>query len=123
MFYDAISPRLFPQGPLSLFLVPFFSPLYAASPTVNPMPWLSRELQWLPAPMLNALLQTELKFFHLVLILKGRALQWAEFIWNQGSPFTKLLDLCISHFHEVFGRPIGDITVSEICITDDNRMY
>uniref|UniRef100_A0A673GIZ2 DUF4939 domain-containing protein n=1 Tax=Sinocyclocheilus rhinocerous TaxID=307959 RepID=A0A673GIZ2_9TELE len=39
-------------------------------------------------------------------LLSGRALQWAEVLWNSRSPLVRSYDTFVDHFHEVFGKSL-----------------
>ncbi|KAL0149815.1 hypothetical protein M9458_054863 [Cirrhinus mrigala] len=71
------------------------APVYTASPVVNPAPYSGS------AEECNGFL------------LQCRALQWAESLWQQNGSVTHSLDTFIAHFRDVFGRPVGDSSVSE----------
>lgn len=49
----------------------------------------------------------------IISLLMGRVLQWVETIWTQAGTVTQSLDNFINHFHEVFGKPVGDTSVGE----------
>ncbi|ROL45085.1 Retrotransposon-derived protein PEG10 [Anabarilius grahami] len=45
--------------------------------------------------------------------LQGKALQWADSIWSQNSPVTQSYSTFVSHFREVFGKPVSDSSIGE----------
>ncbi|ROL45710.1 Retrotransposon-derived protein PEG10 [Anabarilius grahami] len=75
-----------------------------------------------PAPYSGFLLQCELvlemqphlypsdtsKIAFLISQLSGKALKWADSIWSQHGAVTQSYFAFISHFREVFGKPITD---------------
>uniref|UniRef100_A0A671QUG4 DUF4939 domain-containing protein n=1 Tax=Sinocyclocheilus anshuiensis TaxID=1608454 RepID=A0A671QUG4_9TELE len=44
------------------------------------------------------------KVSFIISLLSGRALQWAEALWNAQSPWIHSLDGFVKHFREVFGQ-------------------
>ncbi|ROL47934.1 Retrotransposon-derived protein PEG10 [Anabarilius grahami] len=53
------------------------------------------------------------KIGYIFTLLKGRALHWAQTIWNQGGVVTQTIDNFTTHFREVFGIPDSDSSVGE----------
>uniref|UniRef100_A0A8C1MXH1 DUF4939 domain-containing protein n=2 Tax=Cyprinus carpio TaxID=7962 RepID=A0A8C1MXH1_CYPCA len=49
----------------------------------------------------------------IISLLSGRALQWAETLWNSESPWIHLLDSFVKHFQEVFSQSTTEITVHD----------
>ncbi|ROL50210.1 Retrotransposon-derived protein PEG10 [Anabarilius grahami] len=45
--------------------------------------------------------------------LQGKALQWADSIWSQNSPVIQSYSTFVSHFREVFGKPVSDSSIGE----------
>lgn len=45
--------------------------------------------------------------------LQGKALRWAETIWDQGGTVTQTAQSFIQHFKEVFGKPPYDSSISD----------
>ncbi len=97
-------------------------PIYSASPMVNPVPYsgLADDCNgFLPQCSLALEMQphrfpTErAKMSFILSLLTGRALQWAESLWKQNGTATQSLNAFTNHFREVFGRPVGDASVSE----------
>lgn len=58
-------------------------------------------------------LTERLKISFIISHLSGRALQWAETICYQAGPATMSLQNFVTYFKVVFGRPVGDLSVSE----------
>lgn len=54
------------------------------------------------------------KITYIILLLSGRAFQWAKSIWEQGQTVTCMLDAFISHLREVFGQAENSIMISYI---------
>ncbi len=48
-----------------------------------------------------------------IMSLSGRALQWAESIWNSRSPAVRSLNTFVDHFREVFGTSTSAISVHD----------
>ena len=46
-------------------------------------------------------------------LLSGRALQWAQSLWNSNSRLVTSLSAFIQHFKEVFGQVAADLTVHD----------
>ncbi len=46
-------------------------------------------------------------------LLSGRALQWAESLWNSHSPLVRSLDAFMDHFRVVFGKSTSAISVHD----------
>uniref|UniRef100_A0A673LNI8 DUF4939 domain-containing protein n=1 Tax=Sinocyclocheilus rhinocerous TaxID=307959 RepID=A0A673LNI8_9TELE len=53
------------------------------------------------------------KVSFIISLLSGRALQWAEALWNSQSPWVHSLDGFVKHFREVFGQSTTEVTVQE----------
>uniref|UniRef100_A0A671RMN4 DUF4939 domain-containing protein n=1 Tax=Sinocyclocheilus anshuiensis TaxID=1608454 RepID=A0A671RMN4_9TELE len=53
------------------------------------------------------------KVSFIISLLSGRALQWAEALWNSQSPWIHSLDGFVKHFREVFGQSTTEVTVGE----------
>ncbi|KAL2086105.1 hypothetical protein ACEWY4_017164 [Coilia grayii] len=53
------------------------------------------------------------KVAYIISRLDGRALQWAESVWQQAGPATQSVEAFIKHFKEVFQAPAGDSSVQE----------
>lgn len=53
------------------------------------------------------------KITFIISLLTGRALQWAETIWTQAGTVTQSLIDFIVHFHKVFGKPVGVLSVGQ----------
>ncbi|ROI37159.1 NACHT, LRR and PYD domains-containing protein 3 [Anabarilius grahami] len=53
------------------------------------------------------------KIAFLISQLSGKALKWADSIWSQHSAVTQSYSAFISHFREVFGKPITDSSAGE----------
>lgn len=51
------------------------------------------------------------KVAFIISLLMGRALQWAEPLWNSQSPRINSLDSFVKHFREVFSQPATEISV------------
>ncbi|MGL5904844.1 MAG: hypothetical protein ACRCZO_19320, partial [Cetobacterium sp.] len=45
--------------------------------------------------------------------LQGKALQWADSLWIQKGPVLDSYTAFVSHFREVFGKPLTDSTTGE----------
>ncbi|MGL5904968.1 MAG: DUF4939 domain-containing protein, partial [Cetobacterium sp.] len=45
--------------------------------------------------------------------LSGKAMKWADSIWSQRGAVTQSYSAFISHFREVFGKPISDSSAGE----------
>ncbi len=98
------------------------SPVYISSPMVKPAPFSGRE-EDCSGFLLQCSLALEVqpyqfptersKISFIISLLSGRALQWAETLWNRTGPVTDSLQNFITHFKEVFGFAIGDSSVGE----------
>ncbi len=53
------------------------------------------------------------KIAFIISLLSGRALQWAESIWNSRSPVVRSLNTFVDHFREVFGTSTSAISVHD----------
>ncbi len=53
------------------------------------------------------------KIAFIMSLLSGRALQWAESIWNSRSPVVRSLNTFVDHFQEVFGTSTSAISVHD----------
>ncbi|ROL42979.1 Retrotransposon-derived protein PEG10 [Anabarilius grahami] len=53
------------------------------------------------------------KIAFLISQLSGKALKWADSIWSQHGDVTQSYSAFISHFREVFGKPIFDSSAGE----------
>ncbi|ROL47168.1 Retrotransposon-derived protein PEG10 [Anabarilius grahami] len=53
------------------------------------------------------------KIAFLISQLSGKALKWADSIWSQHGAVTQSYSAFISHFWEVFGKPISDSSAGE----------
>ncbi|ROI96441.1 Retrotransposon-derived protein PEG10 [Anabarilius grahami] len=53
------------------------------------------------------------KIAFLISQLSGKALKWADSIWSQHGAVTQSYSAFISHFREVFGKPITDSSAGE----------
>ncbi len=53
------------------------------------------------------------KIAFIMSLLSGRALQWAESIWNSRSPAVRSLNTFVDHFREVFGSSTSAISVHD----------
>ncbi|ROI36366.1 Retrotransposon-derived protein PEG10 [Anabarilius grahami] len=53
------------------------------------------------------------KVAFLISQLSGKALKWADSIWSQHGAVTQSYSAFISHFREVFGKPISDSSAGE----------
>uniref|UniRef100_A0A672KR43 DUF4939 domain-containing protein n=1 Tax=Sinocyclocheilus grahami TaxID=75366 RepID=A0A672KR43_SINGR len=53
------------------------------------------------------------KVSFIISLLSGRALHWAEALWNSQSPWIHSLDGFVKHFLEVFGQSTTEVTVHE----------
>uniref|UniRef100_A0A671KC73 DUF4939 domain-containing protein n=1 Tax=Sinocyclocheilus anshuiensis TaxID=1608454 RepID=A0A671KC73_9TELE len=53
------------------------------------------------------------KVSFIISLLSGRALQWAEALWNSQSPWIHSLDGFVKHFQVVFGQSTTEVTVGE----------
>ena len=49
----------------------------------------------------------------IISLLSGRALQWAQSLWNSNSIAVKSTDRFIQHFKEVFGQAAADLSVHD----------
>ncbi|ROI87631.1 Retrotransposon-like protein 1 [Anabarilius grahami] len=45
--------------------------------------------------------------------LQGKALQWADSLWSQKGPVVQSYDSFVTHFREVFGKPVSDSSIGE----------
>lgn len=48
----------------------------------------------------------------IISLLSGRALQWANTIWEQANSVTQFLNKFLSHFREVFGHLARDSSIN-----------
>ncbi|ROL47993.1 Retrotransposon Gag-like protein 6 [Anabarilius grahami] len=99
------------------------SPPVYASPMAKPAPY-----SGLAEDCSGFLLQCELvlemqphlypndtsKIAFLISQLSGKALKWADSIWSQHGAVTQSNSTLISHFREVFGKPISDSSAALI---------
>lgn len=53
------------------------------------------------------------KIAYIIPLLSGRALQWAQSIWDANNPITNSLTLFITHFKEVFGQTASELSVND----------
>ncbi len=53
------------------------------------------------------------KIAFMITLLTGRALQWAESLWNSDSPMTQTFDDFTTHFKEVFGQAGSELSVQD----------
>lgn len=56
------------------------------------------------------------KIAFMITLLSGRALQWAESLWNSDSPVTQTFDDFTTHFKEVFGQAGSELSVQDCLI-------
>lgn len=97
-------------------------PIYAASSMVNAAPYsgsadacsgfllqCSHALEMQP----HRFPTERAKISFILFLLTGQALQLAESLWQQNGPVTQSLNAFITHFREVFSRPVGDASVGE----------
>ncbi|MGL5904038.1 MAG: DUF4939 domain-containing protein [Cetobacterium sp.] len=93
------------------------SPVFTASPMAKPAPFsgsaedcsgflLQCELVLEMQPQLYSTDTAKVAF--VISQLQGKALQWADSLWTQNGPVVKSYAAFVSHFREVFGKPLID---------------
>ncbi|KAL2092484.1 hypothetical protein ACEWY4_012282 [Coilia grayii] len=107
-----------PQGTQN----PGMPPLPPAGHVVNPTPY-SGSPEGCSGFLLPCSLALEMqaprytsdraRIAYIISLLSGRALQWAESIWNLNGPLTQSLERFTAHFREVFSLPTGDSSIQE----------
>ncbi len=53
------------------------------------------------------------KITFMITLLTGRALQWAESLWNANSPVTRTFNAFTTHFKEVSGQAVSELSVQD----------
>lgn len=101
---------------------PATSPAASASPMARPAPF-SGEAEDCSGFLLQVSLYFQMQAHQftddsarvafIISLLSGRALQWAQSLWNSDSPVLKSLSGFISHFKEVFGQAVSDLSVHD----------
>ncbi|ROL42288.1 Transposon Tf2-6 polyprotein [Anabarilius grahami] len=101
---DALRRALTPQPPTPS------PPVASATPASTPSPVVHASPMAKPAPYSGSaedcsgfLLQCEL----------GKAFQWADSLWTQKGPAVQSYSSFVSHFREVFGKPVSDSFAGE----------
>lgn len=101
---------------------PAASPAASASPMARPAPF-SGEAEDCSGFLLQVSLYFQMQAHQftddsarvafIISLLSGRALQWAQSLWNSNSQVLKSLSGFISHFREVFGQAVSDLSVHD----------
>ncbi|ROL54901.1 Retrotransposon-derived protein PEG10 [Anabarilius grahami] len=98
------------------------SPVFAASPMAKPAPY-SGSAEDCSGFLLQCDLVLEMqphlystdtaKIAFIISQLQGKALQWADSLWTQKGSVVKSYPAFVSHFREVFGKPLTDSSIGE----------
>ncbi|ROJ30503.1 Retrotransposon-like protein 1 [Anabarilius grahami] len=127
---DAMRRVLTPQPPSSSFNTAAAStstastpsPVFTASPMAKPAPY-SGSAEDCSGFLLQCELVLEMqphiystdtaKIAFIISQLQGKALQWADSLWTQKGSIVKSYPAFVSHFREVFGKPLADSSIGE----------
>ncbi|XP_067230540.1 rhomboid-related protein 3 isoform X1 [Chanodichthys erythropterus] len=129
---DAVRRALTPQPPspspapataaATAATVTSTSPVFTASPMAKPAPY-SGSAEDCSGFLLQCEMVLEMqphlyptdtaKIAFIISQLQGKALQWADSLWTQNGSVVKSYTAFVTHFREVFGKPLADSSTGE----------